>query len=69
MVEVFKTNVDLVEQSDIICARLLNLFPNLQINFDLDDCDRILRVQGKMIQVHKIISELKPIGFACEVLD
>ena len=69
MVEIFKTNVEFIEQSIFISAQLLKQFPNLRINFDLDDCDKILRVQGKIIQVHKIISMVNSMGFVCERLD
>ena len=49
MIEVFKTNV----QNEIQCKQKLKTlkkkFPALKINFDLQDCDKIVRVEGKNI--------------------
>ena len=47
MVEVFKTNVYEPCQSIMLVRILYNYFPDHRINFDLEDCDRILRVEGK----------------------
>lgn len=68
MIEVFKTNVQEVEQSEMIVGRLLEHFPNSIINFDLEDCDKILRVHASAISNHKIIELLNSHGFHCEVL-
>ena len=68
MIEVFKTNVQEVEQSEMIVGRLLEHFPNSVINFDLEDCDKILRVHSSAISNHKIIELLNAHGFHCEVL-
>lgn len=69
MVEVFKTNVYEVEKSNIIFQKLHKHFPENKINFDLDDCDKILRVEGKNILSEKIILILKEEGHFCEILD
>ncbi len=68
MVEVFKTNVQEAEQSKMIVGKLLEYFPNSIINFDLEDCDKILRVEGKQICVKTIIEILNIHGLQCEVL-
>jgi hypothetical protein len=68
MIEVFKTNVQETEQSKIIIAQLLEHFPNSVINFDLEDCDKILRIHDLSISNNKIIDLLNSHGFHCEVL-
>jgi hypothetical protein len=68
MIEVFKTNVQEVEQSILIVSKLLEHFPNSAINFDLEDCDRILRIHGASISNKKIIELLNSYGFHCEAL-
>jgi hypothetical protein len=69
MVEVFRTNVETeLSALEIICS-LKQLFPNLRINFDLQDCDRILRVQGTNICVTSIREVLEWKGFNCETLE
>jgi hypothetical protein len=68
MIEVFKTNVQEVEQSKMIVAKLLEHFPNSNINFDLEDCDKILRIHDQKISNAKIIELLHSYGYHCEVL-
>lgn len=68
MIEVFKTNVQEVEQSIVIVTRLLEHFPNSVVNFDLEDCDKILRIHAAAISNLKIIELVKSCGFHCEVL-
>ncbi len=69
MVEVFKTNVCEVKKSNIIFQKLRKHFPENKINFDLEDCDKILRVEGNNIFSEKIIEILKEEGHFCEILD
>ncbi len=68
MIEVFKTNVQEVEHSQMIVGKLLEHFPNSIINFDLEDCDKILRIHSSSISNRKIIALLHSYGFHCEVL-
>ncbi|SNR45827.1 hypothetical protein [Flavobacterium sp. ov086] len=68
MIEVFKTNVQEVEQSKMIVGKLLEHFPNSAINFDLEDCDKILRINASSISNQKIIELLDSYGYHCEVL-
>jgi hypothetical protein len=46
-VEVFKTNVDNEQSAFEIIQILKKHFPHAKVNFDLDDCDKILRVESK----------------------
>jgi len=68
MIEVFKTNVQEVEQSNRIVEKLLEHFPNSLINFDLEDCDKILRIHAASISNRKIIDLMNVLGYHCEVL-
>ncbi|MBF4494471.1 hypothetical protein IRZ83_18285 [Flavobacterium sp. JLP] len=68
MIEVFKTNVQEVDQSKMIVGKLLEHFPNSIINFDLEDCDKILRIHSSSISNKKIIELLDSYGYQCEVL-
>lgn len=69
MVEVFKTNVDNTEEADLIINRLQHLFPEATINFDLSDCDRILRIESGLIQKQNVIEIVGELGYSCDVLD
>ena len=68
MVEVFKTNVQHRELAEQLAAILRGRFAFFKINFDLEDCDKILRVEGKQICVETIIEILSTHGLECEVL-
>lgn len=67
MVEVFKTNIERSEEAERIIRLLQGRFPNCQINMDLEDCDKILRIKG---QVHPsaIINLVESNHYRCEVL-
>lgn len=69
MVEVFKTNVTKKTQSRKLCAALAEAFPSAKINFDLADCDKVLRVEDDKLEAPKIIGLVNQNGFSCDVLD
>lgn len=70
-VEVFRTNVDDQDIAGAIVDMIHKTFDGYQANFDLDDCDRILRVQGiaETIDAVMIINLLQDYGFNAEILD
>lgn len=68
MVEIFKTNVQHADESKMIVEKLLVHYPATRINFDLSDCDRILRVEGENICPETIVALVTAKGFQCEVL-
>jgi hypothetical protein len=69
MVEVFKTNVHEKSQAAALLSALEYRFPSFRINFDLADCDRILRVEGDDIVPAEIRGVMIANGYACEVLE
>jgi hypothetical protein len=69
MVEAFKTNVQKKTQSKMLLSILSESFPSFKINFDLADCDKVLRVEGDYIEALSIMILVKENGFRCEILD
>ena len=69
MVEAFKTNVQKKTQSKMLLSVLSEAFPSLKINFDLSDCDKVLRVEGDNIEALSIMVLVKENGFRCEILE
>ena len=69
MVEVFKTNVRSIRKAKLVIQKLAEEFPAHKINFDLNDCDKILRVQGKNILQEKIINVVTALNYRCEILE
>lgn len=68
MIEVFKTNVQEESQCSIIIEKLLEHYPNSSINFDLEDCDKVLRIHAPTFSNTKIIDILNSHGYFCEAL-
>lgn len=69
MVEVFKTNVQKKAQSKLLLCALSEAFPSCKINFDLSDCDKVLRVEGDNMEALQIMLLVKECGFTCEILE
>jgi len=69
MVEVFKTNVQEKKEAKELVNMLRQYFPGSRINFDLQDCDKILRVEGEVIKSGEIMDLLTAKGFYCSVLE
>ncbi|HTH81560.1 MAG TPA: hypothetical protein VL490_01420, partial [Mucilaginibacter sp.] len=44
-IEIFKTSVNDFTGAAIILNYFSKYFPHFQVNFDLEDCDRILRIE------------------------
>ena len=69
MVEVFKTNVLNYALAAPLASALNDRFPLFKINFDLEDCDKILRVEGNEVCTTSIIELMRTKGFECELLN
>ncbi len=69
MVEAFKTNVQKKVQSKMLLCILSETYPSFKINFDLSDCDKVLRVEGDNVEALRIMILVKEYGFTCEILD
>ncbi len=71
MVEVFKTNVEDLLRAKWLVSKIHETFFNYMANFDLDDCDNILRVEcvEGLIKPNQLISFLEKYNCIAEVLD
>ena len=66
---VFKTNVTSKRKVNKVRA-LLASFPAIrQWNFDLEDCDKVLRIEAIGLQPAIVESLLHTAGFSCSELD
>jgi hypothetical protein len=68
MVYVFKTSVKTQKIINQLIPELNYLLPNTKWNFDLEDCDNILRVENAAVIPEIIIVFLQNKGFYCEEL-
>lgn len=69
VVEVFKTNISDAQQSIVLKEKLLLIFPRAKINFDLEDCDKILRIESTHIDASKVLEMGTEINIHIEVLN
>ncbi|MDB5136523.1 MAG: hypothetical protein JWP37_3126 [Mucilaginibacter sp.] len=66
---VFKTNVTSKRKVSKVSS-LLTSFPTIeQWNFDLDDCDKVLRIVATGLNPGSVESLLHTAGFNCQMLD
>jgi hypothetical protein len=68
MILVFKTTVKNNNSVKKLKPLLDRQLTNSKWNFDLDDCDKILRIETPMENSDLVISLLKENGFDCEEL-
>jgi hypothetical protein len=69
MIEIFKTNITTTSKSEKVKNQILAIYPLLKISFDLEDCDRILRIEGNNFNTEIIINILKELHCVCEILE
>jgi hypothetical protein len=69
MIEIFKTNIQEDTNINSITQKLLKHFPASKIDFDLEDCDKILRIESSFIDIKKVILLLNKDKFQCELLE
>jgi len=69
-VEIFKTNVCNANQSARVIQLLSERFLEYEVNFDLDDCDQILRIETAFGEINnaKIKQVLASAGYSCQEL-
>ena len=69
MILVFKTTVDTAVKAAKLKPHLDEMLPHAKWNFDLNDCDRVLRIDGPEQVSSKVIEILRQQGFDCSELD
>ena len=68
MIAVFKTGVRTQGDADYLIKIMENQYPGYEINFDLEDCDHVLRIKGEEIKNKDIIALFRKEGFMCTKL-
>lgn len=68
--EVFRTNVVEASEAKSIIRLLSGQFPQHKFNFDLEDCDKILRAEGivEARDKRKIMNIVSTSGYLIELL-
>lgn len=68
-VEVFRTTVATPAQAAELIVRLQRRLPTCRITFDLDDCDKVLRIAGESVCLQTVAACLARFGVACTPLE
>lgn len=68
MVYVFKTSVKSKKDIQKLSPFLNELLQQAKWNFDLEDCDKILRIDSQTDIIEAIMNGLNNSGFECEEL-
>jgi len=69
MIYVFKTSVRSKTQAKKLKPHIDKILPIAKWNFDLDDCDKILRIDSEENIILPITNLLKDHHFDCEELE
>lgn len=67
-VAVFKTNVRFTQEANLIGKMLKIMFKSIDVNFDLEDRDHILRVETENINEVQISRTMNELGYNCVAL-
>lgn len=68
MVEVFKTTVTETIDSEKIIRLLQESIPDSRVNFDLEDCDNILRIEAETVDITLVVKIIAQYNHECELL-
>jgi hypothetical protein len=68
MVEVFVTDIPTIDFAIQVHQEIQELFPAARITFDLEDCDRILKIEDDDIDSEQVIHLVSKLGFMCRML-
>jgi hypothetical protein len=66
---VFKTNVNSKQKVSRLKPLLTSVAAITQWNFDLEDCDKVLRIETTGLNTHYVEALLQNAGFDCRELD
>jgi hypothetical protein len=64
MVKVFKTSIKTKKQAREILSVIAEVFPDANASFDLEDCDKILRIDSESVNSEPLIQILSEAGFS-----
>lgn len=68
MVIIYRTNINNRNQFQVVTLLLSKLFQDLRVNIDLEDSEKVLRLEGKEIISDMVITSLERIGVECQVM-
>lgn len=67
-IAIFKTNVRFAQEANLIGKMLKIMFKTIDVNFDPEDKDHILRVEIENVNELQISETMKELGYNCTAL-
>ena len=68
-IHIFKSNINSVEQIKNADSFLSTHAKIEKWNIDLDDCDKVLRIESCPLVINDVIESLEPFNIYCEALE
>lgn len=68
ILEIFRTNVSSAKQAEVLLKSLQLILSDCIMNFDLEDVDKILRIEAHRDVTHQVVRLVTAKGFLCERL-
>ena len=68
MIEVYRTTVTDFDESQLLIKLLQDVMLGAEVTFDLEDCDKVLRIKADYIDRNQVISILSRYNYECELL-
>jgi hypothetical protein len=65
MIAVFKTDIPSRKDARHMIKLLQADLPHVRITIDMDDCDKVLRLEGPLFQKHIIVRQFHVHGYNC----
>lgn len=71
MIEIFRTDVQKQSQADLLANLICLAFTGHEASFDLEDCDKVLRIvaHAQPVCCESIIDLLANFGYSAQVLE
>jgi hypothetical protein len=69
MLEVFKSNITKKKQAKEFKKECLTKCPDYLIAFDLEDCDKIIRIEGENLNIKDIMEIAHGLNIALQILE
>lgn len=67
-VEIFRTEVQNAMEARELISVMHDRYPDHKINFDLEDCDRIFRMEGGHFCPEEVVNFFAEYGYKCELM-
>jgi hypothetical protein len=69
MIGIFKTNINTLQDKNMVVNAIAGHFRTTACTLDLEDCDKVLRVVCQRLEENQVIAFVRNLGYQCAMLD